>query len=86
MKYDNERDRHLYGYDAGQIVDGVVTWDPDKGHLVLVDEDGVGFDPNDVLRLLEGKKIRMTIISQESMENMSKMYEDVQKNQKGQSS
>lgn len=86
MKYDDERDRHLHGYDAGQIVDGVVTWDPGRGHLVLVDEDGVGFDPYTVLRLLIGKKIRMTIISQESMEDMAKMYDDIQKNQQGQSS
>jgi predicted DNA-binding antitoxin AbrB/MazE fold protein len=86
MKYDNERDRNLYGYDAGQIVDGVVTWDSDQERFILVDEDGIGFDPMSVLKLLEGKKIRMTIISQESMEKMSKMYDDVQKNKNKQSS
>jgi sensor c-di-GMP phosphodiesterase-like protein len=77
MHYDNERDRHEYGYDAGQIVDGVVTLDPNTGHFVLMDDEGIGYDSQAVLQKLKGQKIRITIISIKSMEEMQKMMEKV---------
>lgn len=73
MKYDNERDRLKYGYDAGQIVEGVVTLDPATGRFVLLDEDGVGYDPQVVLQSLDGQVVRFTIISMRSLENMQQM-------------
>jgi hypothetical protein len=73
MDYDNSRDRKQYGYDAGNIVDGVVTSDPSTGELVLVDEDGIAFSSQSVLRELLGKKVRMTIVSFESIEELEKL-------------
>jgi len=73
MDYDNSRDRKQYGYDAGNIVDGVVTTDPSTGELVLVDEDGIAFSSQSVLRELLGKKVRMTIVSFESIEELEKL-------------
>jgi hypothetical protein len=81
MNFDNERDQHTHGYDAGQIVDGTVTWDPEKGRYVLVDEDGVGYDVQEVMKSLNGQKIRLTMISLTSMEEIQKMLEQVQGNQ-----
>jgi len=74
-KYDNERDRYAHGFDAGNIVDGEVVLDEATGRFVLVDEDGVGFDPQVVLQRLVGKKVRMTIVSFESLIELEDMYE-----------
>ena len=71
MEFDNDRDRFSHGYDAGVIVNGVVT--EIDGRLVLVDEDGVGFDPNIVLSDLKGKTVRMTIVSFETIDVMEEM-------------
>lgn len=76
FKYDNDRDRQAYGYDAGVIVDGVVTSDPDTKMLVLVDEDGVAFDPQAVLQDLLGHKVRLTMISFEAIDNMENFYKN----------
>ena len=67
-EFDNERDRHAHGFDAGTIVDGVVT--EHEGGLILVDDEGKAFDPQAVLSGLVGKKIRMTMISFESLEGI----------------
>lgn len=73
MDFDNSRDRNSYGYDAGNIVDGVVSKDTTRNEYVLIDEDGVGFSSQEVLKGLEGKKVRLTIISFESIEAMEKL-------------
>lgn len=72
-KYDNDRDRYAYGYDAGQIVDGVVSFDEKLNRLVILDDDGASFDPQRALQDLLGKKVRVTMISFESMEEMEKL-------------
>lgn len=72
-KYDNDRDRYAYGYDAGQIIDGTVSFDEKLNRFVVVDDDGVAFDPQRALQDLVGKKIRMTMVSFESMEEMEKL-------------
>jgi hypothetical protein len=68
-------DRYSYGYDAGNIVDGVVCRDPETKICIIVDEDGEEFNPQTVLETLVGKKVRMTMISFEALENMEKIYE-----------
>lgn len=73
MKYDNDRDRLQYGYDAGNIIDGEVVFDEDKKEYVLLDEDGLGFSTQDLLKSLVGKKVRLTCITFESIEAIEKM-------------
>jgi hypothetical protein len=73
MRYDNDRDRLAHGFDAGMIVDGVVTLDPESGRLVLVDEDGVGFDPQAALKSVEGKRVRLTLVSFDAMQNLEEL-------------
>jgi hypothetical protein len=77
---DNERDRYAYGYDAGTIVDGVVHLDLSTNKFVLIDDDGEVFDPNAVLQTLMGKKVRITMISFESMEALEKLLANQPKN------
>ncbi len=72
--FDNERDRYAHGYDAGTIVDGVVT--EHDGELILVDDEGIAFSPKEVLTGLVGKKTRMTIISFESLESIEQLVKD----------
>lgn len=72
MKEDNDRDRFHYGYDAGVIVDGTVKFDPEKGYI-LVDEEGVIFSPQEILRSLEGKQVRITLVSFEALQKMEEM-------------
>jgi len=72
-KYDNDRDRYAYGYDAGQVIDGAVVFDEVLNRFVIVDDDGVAFDPQRALQDLNGKKIRLTMISFESMEEIEKL-------------
>lgn len=76
--YDNERDRHTNGFDAGVIVDGEVREDPSTGELVLVDEDGKAFSSQAVLRGLVGKRVRLTCISFDAMDDVKAMVERAQ--------
>lgn len=73
MKIDNERDRFLHGFDAGQIVEGTVKLDDATGRYLVVDEDGVGYDVHAVLSRLDGKAIRLTLITMEAVLNMESM-------------
>lgn len=73
QKYDNTRDRFQYGYDAGQIIDGVVTFDSSLNRFVIIDEDGVAFDIQAALQSLSGKKIRLTMVNFDAMEEMEKL-------------
>lgn len=77
-KYDNERDRNIYGYDAGTIVDGSVVYDGEKKEFILVDEDGLAFSSQQLLSSLVGKRVRFTCVSFESMEVLEKLMNDVQ--------
>jgi hypothetical protein len=77
---DNDRDRYSYGYDAGNIIDGVVHLDLSTNKFVLIDDDGEVFDPNAVLQTLMGKKVRITMISFESMEALEKLLANQPKN------
>lgn len=68
-------DRFAYGFDAGNIVDGTVSVDPDSGEIFLLDEeDGSKFFPKEALSSLIGKKVRMTVVSFEAMEAMEAMH------------
>jgi len=73
-QFDNERDRHAHGIDVGAIVDGVVT--EYEGRFILVDDEGIAFDPQAVLLDLVGKKIRMTMVSFESLENIERLVKE----------
>jgi hypothetical protein len=73
VDYDNERDRTRYGYDAGNIVDGVVTLDQARGEYVVVDDDGIGFSVQDLFKSLLNKRVRFTCISFDSMEELEKL-------------
>ena len=63
-------------------MDGEVTLDDATGRFVLVDEDGIGFDPKVVLQHLAGKKIRMTVVSFESLVELEDMYQTSQQAEK----
>jgi len=80
MKYDNDRDRLQYGYDAGNIVDGLVVFDDEKKEYVIVDEDGVAFSTQDLLKELISRKIRFTCISFESIENLQNLLANTNPN------
>ena len=73
-KFDNKRDSHTHGFDIGTIVDGVVT--EYDGKYILVDDDGVAFDPQVALSDLVGKKIRITMIGFESLENIERLVRE----------
>lgn len=78
MEFDQERDRLSHGYDAGLIIDGVVFIDSKTGEAILTDDEGVGFNPNQALTTLVGKKVRMTIITLDAIEEMEKLLEAAQ--------
>lgn len=71
-------DRFVYGFDAGNIIDGTVQKDPETGDFILIDEEGVKFNPQAALKTLDGKKIRMTMISFEALDDMEEMYKAAQ--------
>lgn len=77
MDFDNERDRYASGFDAGQIVDGVVQLDGNTGRYVLVDDSGMGYDPQAVLEHLEGQKIRITIIRLDAIADIENMISGI---------
>lgn len=80
IKYDNDGDRFQHGFDAGVFRDGIVTLDPQNGHFVLVDEDDVGFDPQKALESLQGKRVRITLISFDALQTLGELTEAAQKN------
>lgn len=67
-------DRFAYGYDAGNIIDGVVKKDEETGELILVDDDGDVFRPVQALESLLEKKVRVTIISFDALQSMEELY------------
>ena len=69
-------DRLKYGYDAGNIVDGVVTIDAESDSYLIVDCDGDVFDVKKALQSLVGRRIRLTMISFDALDNMKEMYEN----------
>lgn len=73
MDYNNERDRKLYGYDAGNIIDGEVVYDEEKKEYVIKDDEGVGFSSQELFKGLLGKRIRFTCISFESIEEIERI-------------
>ena len=73
MRYDNDRDRNAHGYDAGAIVDGTVVYDDERKEFVLVDDEGVAFSSQEVLKTLVGKQVRLTCVSFEAIENLEKL-------------
>ncbi len=74
MKYDNERDSGSYGsFDAGNIIDGIAQFDEDTGEYVVVDDEGMAFSIQTLLKKLSGKKVRLTCISFESIQNIENM-------------
>ena len=83
MEYDNDGDRYTHGWDAGSIVDGDVCLDPDTGEYVVVNEDGKAFSSQAVLKQLEGKKIRITLVSFEIMDTIEKMMVKARTQQDG---
>jgi hypothetical protein len=78
MDYDNERDRHAQGYDAGTIVEGTVHFDANLYRHVIMDDDGKGFDPESVLAGLVGEKVRIVIVSFKAIENVEKLLQEAQ--------
>jgi hypothetical protein len=73
VEFDNDRDRFVYGYDAGTIVEGTVSLI--DGKSVLIDDEGVAFDPQAVLAGLNGKKVRVVIVSFEAVEAIKLLLE-----------
>ncbi len=71
MKIDNERDRFVHGFDAGQIIDGTVV--VLENRILIIDEDGVGYDVTETLKTLNGHQIRLTIVTLEAMTRMESM-------------
>lgn len=78
MDYDNERDRFESGFDAGTIVDGMVAYDPEKDEYVVLDEDHKAFSSQELLKSLVGRKVRITCISFEAMEEIQKLVAQTQ--------
>jgi hypothetical protein len=83
FKYNNDRDRFTHGYDAGTIVDGEVRQDPDTGEWVLVDDEGIAFSNQSLLKLLAGKRVRLTCVAFDAMEAIEKMMVSAQTKKDG---
>lgn len=80
IDYDNDGDRYENGFDAGVLRDGTVTLDGKTGRYVLVDDDGKGFDFHVALSSLLGQKVRVTLISFESLQTIEEMMKASQGN------
>lgn len=59
--------------DAGQILEGVVTYDDVKAEYVLKSDDGEIISIQDLLRGLTAKKVRITCISFEAIANIERI-------------
>jgi len=77
MKYGDILNREQLGYDAGHILDGEVVLDEVRGEYVLLDDEGQAFSTQDLLKSLVGKKVRLTCVSFEAMQNLERMLDAV---------
>lgn len=84
MEYKHEGDRFEHGFDAGNIEDGLVVFDPERKEYVIMDEDGRAFSTQDMLRTLIGRKVRLTCISFEAIESLEKLMAQADKQDEGQ--
>ena len=80
MSDDNERDRFVNGFDAGVIVDGEIVYDDMTKRYVIMDDEGVVFDPQEAMKSLNGKKMRMTMVSFDAMIEMEEMMNKAEEN------
>lgn len=78
MKYKEDTDQFVAGFDAGNILDGKVQLDPDTGEWVVVDDDGYAFSLQKALEKLKGERVRVTCISMRAMDTLQKMLEKSQ--------
>lgn len=78
MKYDNVRDQFKFGYDRGQILDGTIVHDKDRDEYVIVDPDGVAFSTQEWFKLNEGKQVRFTCASFETIATIEQMMKAAQ--------
>jgi hypothetical protein len=78
FRYDNDRDRFSHGFDAGTIVDGTIHLDLDTGEFVLVDDDGVAFSSQDLLKSMDGKRVRISCVAFDAMEEIERMIQNSQ--------
>lgn len=81
--YDNVRDQFTYGYDRGQILDGVVSLDPDTGEYVVVDSDGVAFSSQAFFKTIEGKQVRFTCATYETISTIEQLMKSAQTSKNG---
>lgn len=65
MEIDNTQDRYAYGYDAGQIVEGVILYDDESKTHVIVNSNGIGYSTEQVLSTLVGQKVRLNLVMME---------------------
>jgi hypothetical protein len=63
--------------DIGVVIDGIVTKDS-NGELCIINDDGESFPVEKHLKQFEGKQIRFTCISLESMEKMEETLKSIQ--------
>jgi hypothetical protein len=62
--------------DLGYMVNGVVTYDPHIARFVLVvDENSVAFDTQQALKKYEGKEVRFTLASMETIANLTELVQ-----------
>lgn len=74
---DIEQDRFAYGFDAGQIIDGVVKYDETLKTHIVVDDDGVGYAIEPALAKLKGQRVRLTLVTMEAMLKMEQMLQSL---------
>lgn len=79
MLYRTDEDQFANGFDAGQIQDGVVTLDESTGELVIVGDDGLAFSLQQALAKSVGKRVRVSCVSMEAMDNLQKMLDQASK-------
>lgn len=80
LRYDNERDRFVHGYDAGTIVDGIVQLDTETGEFVLVDDEGIAFSSQELLRSLINRRVRISCVAFDAIEAIEKMLAEAHTN------
>ena len=62
--------------DLGFMVTGVVQYDPSLKRYVLIVEDQKGFDPQEAFKKYEGKEVRFTLASMETIATLSALVQN----------
>jgi len=72
-----ESNHDSHEFDVGEIIDGVILYDDQLNKYIIMDDEGTKFDIQSAFEKLNGKKVRLTLISFDSMDKIEDFLKSI---------